>query len=142
MRRRIVLLLATIAVGLGVPAAQPATAHTDACAGWGLANVSAPHGYLATGAPSTTSDIVIGLSSGACAASFSPSFFVTVSGWCETTVGSGVTNTGHAFNVTGSGYNFVFTGGVTGTISLYTHYGPCIPFFGSFWATGQVAFTH
>ena len=130
MARRTALFLAACALALGIPwAASPASAHTDACAGAGLGSVGTPHGYLAAGAPSTTTSMAVNIVFGGCATTFTETLFAEISGWCETTTGHGVTSSGHTFTLTGSLYSFVLAGQVTGNVTLYsgTLDAPCEP---------------
>lgn len=133
MRRFLAVLGLAVALTWGLPMSlQPAGAHADACAGNGFAASSAPHGYLALGAPFTTSAMFVNLVFGACATSEFWAY-MELSGWCESTTGWGETSTGHRFTVTGSAYKFVLAGEVTGTISVYAEalVPPCVPEIGN-----------
>jgi hypothetical protein len=143
MRRRLVLLVAVATLALAAPGTvQPAAGfHQDACAGFGFANLSPKLGYMALGEPFTSSSFVVNIVFGTCASGFSFSAFGTVQGWCESTTGWGVTNTGHEFTITGSALSWVLAGEATGTMKLYAERIalPCEPEIGdSYRATTDV----
>lgn len=145
MRSRIALGIALCAAMLGVPGAvAPAAAHTDVCIGEGIAWVDGTHGFLANGAPPTTTNFGFNPTSGSCLPSLTIlTLSGTLSGWCEMATGSGGTGA-HTFTMTGSGYRFVLQGEVTGTLTLHNGIaGPCVgQNNGHYYATIAVTLKH
>lgn len=107
--------------------------------------MSTSHGYKAAGAPYTTGTLTVLMLTGTCAVSSGFSMFAELSGWCESTTGWGVTNSGHYFTLMGSGYKLVAFGDAIGTIELHAVnlVLPCQPLVGQLYqATIAVALTH
>lgn len=106
-------VFALAAAALAVPA-LPASAHTDACAGWGQFQTGQAIGEPLL-APAVTTSFVANLAPGLCVGG--GEFWVsgTISGWCSDAVGTGFTSSGHSFGFTIEGGVIAVTGGVVGT---------------------------
>lgn len=124
---------------------SPANGHDDFCTGHGSAEMTTLHGYKASGSPSTTATLWLQISTGTCVGPFGFSMMAELSGWCESTTGWGLTDSGHYFTLAGSGHKLVAFGEAIGTIELHAVnlVLPCEPFVGNIYqATIALALTH
>lgn len=95
---------------------RPSVAHESICAGLGKLWLNQPFTVVP---PGTTSAFVIAFTTGSCVgkpAGMSMSGVIT--GTCGSAYGVGTTSNGHSFTVDWAGGDLVFTGNVTGTLSV------------------------
>ena len=108
-----VFVAVIVAVSALALAPSPASAHEDACAGWGGFWEGQTLGEPGL-SPAVTTSFATNIVVGTCASGGSFSAVGTISGWCSHAVGTGVTNTGHTFSFVLEGYTLALTGQVTG----------------------------
>lgn len=138
--RLVVVLLATVAL---VAPSTPASAHEDACAGWGLFIEGEPLGEMGL-SPMVTTTFWTNIVVGTCAASYEFSAIGTISGWCTSASGTGTTSTGHNFSFTVKGTMVTVIGEVNGVGHLSTVGRSTACIYGSYYFTAfwSLALSH
>jgi len=115
--RSAVAALSLLAAGT-VATPQPAGAHADACAVWGAMEIFGRLGQVGMHNPQTL-DYSMRLVDGGCVATEGWTVTGTISGLCMDAAISGTTGDGHSFTGRWVGTQWILTGRITGTFTVY-----------------------